>query len=138
MPKRVVSKHVLWLTKKWSMEELNISVITIYMTIKLKGCFKSGRDMQGLDRLYNKTFAMSVTIQIFKKAFYGILHHLAYESRRNLVLHQNQSTYCHDGKKYQIRQKEILSNCWVKNQRMLSIQFKQSSRAIYMLIFRLI
>ena len=93
------------------MDELNISVITIYMTIKLSGCFRNGRDMQGLDRLYNKNLVRSVTIQIFKKAFYGMLHHLTYELRRNLVLHQNQSTFCHDGKKYQIRQKEILSNC---------------------------
>ena len=134
MSKSVVSKHVLWLTKKWSMDELNIWLITIYMTIKLSGCIKNGRDMQGLYRLYNKNFAMSVTIQILKKAFYGILHHLACESSRNLVLHQNGSTFCHDGKKYQIRQKEIFSN-WVKSQRMLSIQLKQSSRAIYMLIF---
>ena len=85
------------------MDELNISMITIYMTIKLSGCFRNGRDMQGLDRLYNKNLVRSVTIQIFKKAFYGMLHHLTYEFRRKLVLHQNQSTFCHDGKKYQIR-----------------------------------
>ena len=34
-----------------------------------------------------------MSIKIFKKAFYRMLHHLANESRRNLVLHQDLLTF---------------------------------------------
>ena len=42
-----ICKHHKY-AKTWSMDELNISVVTIYMTIILTGWIKNGMDMQGL------------------------------------------------------------------------------------------
>ena len=78
------------------MDDFNLSVITIYSATILSGWLK----IKVYIYYAIKIFIMSVTISIFKKVFFKMLHHLAYESRRNLVLHQNRLTFYQDRKKY--------------------------------------
>ena len=56
--------------------------------------------MSGLDRLYNKKLRYEHHHLNFQESILRDVTPFVYESRRNLVLHQNRSMFCHNGKKY--------------------------------------
>ena len=56
--------------------------------------------MSGLDRLYNKKLRYEHHHLNIQESILRDVTPFVYESRRNLVLHQNRSMFCHNGKKY--------------------------------------
>ena len=82
------------------MDELNILVITIYMTIILSGWIKNGRDMQGLDRLYNKKLRYEHHHLNFQESILQDVTPFGLRIKKKPAITPKSTNFCHNGKKY--------------------------------------
>ena len=116
------------------MDKFNLPV-TIYIAIILSGWIKNGRDMQGLDILYNKKLCYASPFTFSRKHFTRCYTIWRVDQEKTWYYTKIDQLFVKMEGNIQAKPKEGLSNCSVKNWRLLWIQLKQSSRVFYILIF---
>ena len=92
------------------MDELNILVIAIYMTIILSGWIKSRANMQGLDRLYNKKLRYENNHLNFQKSILRDGTPFGSQIKKKLGIISKTINFLSRWKEILKKQKEVLTN----------------------------
>ena len=96
------------------MDKFNLPV-TIYIAIILSGWIKNGRDMQGLDILYNKKLRYASPFTFSRKHFTTCYTIWRVNQEKTWYYTKIDQLFVKMERNVQAKWKESLSNCSVKN-----------------------